>query len=172
MNNRIVGIAGSALLIVGIFLPILSFMGILTFSFFTFIQGMPTGPGAMPDETGMLTLFRIIGIVILLLGIGSLLLALKNQLKALIGTGIVALCILAFVFIKLQSFFSQISEKATSGGAPPEARAMLDAIGTGWGFYVMALGAIALIVAGVMKSSVPVSNSGWGGAPPPYTPGS
>ena len=170
MNNRIVGIAGSALLIVGIFLPILSFMGILTFSFFTFIQGVPTGD--MPDETGILSLFRIIGIVILLLGIGSLLLALKNQLKALIGTGLVALCILAFVFIKLQSFFSQISEKATSGGAPPEARAMLDAIGTGWGFYVMALGAIALIVAGIMKSPITVSNAGWGGTPPPYTPGS
>jgi hypothetical protein len=172
MNNRIVGIAGSALLIIGIFLPILSFMGIITFSFFTFIQGVPTGPGAMPDETGILTLFRIIGIAILLLGIGSLLLALKNQLKALIATGVVALGILAFVFIKLQAFFSQISEKAMSAGAPPQARAMISAIGTGWGFYAMALAAIALIVAGVMKNPVPVSNAGWGGAPPPYTPGS
>jgi hypothetical protein len=165
MNNKILGIIGSALLIIGIFLPILSFMGIISFSLFTFIQGLPTGAEAMPDETGILSLFRIIGIVILLLGIGSLLLALKNQFKALIATGLVSLCILVFIFIKLQSFFSQIAEKT-----PPEAREMLGAISTGWGLYVMILGAIAVIVAGVMKSPAATINPGWGAPPPPYPP--
>jgi hypothetical protein len=163
MNNRIVGIAGAALLIVGIFLPILNLF-ILTPSFFSIITG--SFPPQIPGETlppvfseGM-TLIRIIGVVLLLLGIGSLLLALKNQFKALIGTGLVSLCILVVAYIKVQSFFSDV---------PPQARAL---VGVGWGFYVMALGAIALIVAGAMKNPVPVSNSGWGGAPPPYTPGS
>lgn len=158
MNNRIVGIAGSALLIIGVFLPIISVFGMLTFSLFTFIQGGPAGSESMGDEVAILTLFRILGIVILLLGLGSLFLALKNQFKALIGTGIVSLCLLILIFIKLQSLFST---------APAEARAV---IGVGWGFYVMVLGAIALIVAGVMKSTTPVVNPGYGAPPPPPYP--
>lgn len=166
MNNRIVGIIGSALLIIGIFLPIISVLGILTFSFFTFIAGSMPGE----DPTGMVSIFRIIGIVILLLGIVSLVLTLKNNYKPLLGTGIVALGILVFVFIKLQSLFSQASE--SPGGA--EMSRMGGGVGMGWGFYVLVLGAIALIVAAVMKSPVPARAGDWTGSPPPpppYNPG-
>lgn len=170
MNNRILGIIGSALLIIGIFLPIISFMGILTFSFWTFIAGSLPGE----DPTGMVTIFRIIGIVILLLGIVSLVLTLKNNYKPLLGTGIVALGILVFVFIKLQSLFSQASEAASGGG--DMGRQMAGGVGMGWGFYVLVLGAIALIVAAVMKSTVPGRTGDWTGSappppPPPYNPG-
>lgn len=161
MNNRIVGIAGSALLIIGVFLPILSLF-ILSLSLWSFITGsLPPGGG---DDIP-LGLFRIIGIVILLLGIGSLLLALKNQFKPLIATGVIALALLVFLFIKLQSFLST---------APEQARSL---VGVGWGLYVMALGAIALIVAAVMKSPVAARAGDWTGSapppppPPPYTPG-
>ena len=159
MNNRMLGFIGSGLLILGIFLPIISVMGLLTFSLFTFIQG--SLPGV--DPTGMVSLFRIIGIVVLLLGIASLLLTLKNQFKLLIATGVASLCVLVFVFIKLQSLFSD---------APPEARMMASAVGTGWGLYAMILGAIALIVAGAMKNPVTPVNTHYGAPPPspPYPP--
>lgn len=161
MNNRILGLVGSGLLILGIFLPIISVMGLLTFSLWTFIAGSLPGT----DPTGMVTLFRIVGVVILLLGIASLALTLKHLYRSLIATGVIALCLLIFIFIKLQSLFSDV---------PAEARGMAGSIGTGWGLYAMILGAIALVVAGVMKSAIPVTNPGWGGAPPPpppYTPG-
>lgn len=164
MNNRIVGIAGAALLILGIFLPIISFMGIVTISLFNIIVG--SVPGGAADPTGTITLFRIVGIVLLLLGIASLLLALKGMYKALIATGVVSLGLLVLIFIKLQSMFSQIPD-----GGPAGAREMIGGIGTGWGFYVMVLGAIALVVAGIMKSAVPVGNPGWNPPPPPYQPG-
>lgn len=155
MNNRIIGIVGSALLILGVFLPIMSLF-IITFSLFNFVTGSlpPGGEAELP-----LMILRILGIIILLIGIGSLLLALKNQLKGLIAMGVVSLACLVFLYIKLQSFFST---------APEQARAM---IGVGWGFYVMVLGAIALIVAGVMKGTIPVSGYGAPPPPPPYSPG-
>ena len=70
------------------------------------------------DFAGTITLFRILGIVILLLGLGALLLALKNQLKPLIGIGIAVLAALVFIFIKLQALLST---------APAEARAFISA---------------------------------------------
>ncbi|HEX8921499.1 MAG TPA: hypothetical protein VF766_08465 [Pyrinomonadaceae bacterium] len=158
MNNRILGFIGSGLLILGIFLPIITVMGILSFSLFTFIQGSLPGP----DPTGLVSLFRIIGIVILLLGIGSLILTLKNQFKLLIATGVAALCLLVLIFIKLRALFSDV---------PEEARDMAGAMaGIGWGLYAMILGAIALIVAGVMKNPATIVNTGYGAPPPPYPP--
>ena len=158
MNNRILGFIGSGLLILGIFLPIISVMGLLTFSLFTFIQG--SLPGV--DPTGLVSLFRIIGIVILLLGIASLVLTLKNQFKLLIATGVASLCVLVLIFIKLQSVFSDV---------PEEARMMASgAVGTSWGLYAMILGAIALIVAGFMKNPAPTINRGYGAPPPSYPP--
>jgi hypothetical protein len=157
MNNRILGFIGSGLLILGIFLPIISVMGLLTFSLFTFIQG--SMPGI--DPTGMVGLFRIIGIAVLLLGIASLVLTLKNQFRLLIATGVISMCVLALIFIKLQSVFSNI---------PEEARMLSGAIGTGWGLYAMILGAIALIVAGAMKNTATVTNTGYGAPPPPPYP--
>src|SRR4051812_45665045 len=47
LNNRILGMSGAVLLILGIFMPIISVFGLLTFSFFTFIQGMPLGGHGM-----------------------------------------------------------------------------------------------------------------------------
>ena len=158
ITNKVLGISGASLLIAGIFMPIISVLGLLTFSLFTFIQGgFPTGPSAAMagDFAGTITLFRILGIVILLLGLGALLLALKNQLKPLIGIGIAVLAALVFIFIKLQALLST---------APAEARAF---IGIGWGFFAMVAAAILLIVAGVRKEKNPLSSTDWGSNPPP-----
>jgi hypothetical protein len=166
MNNRIIGIVGASLIIAGVFLPIINLV-IFTPSLFSVITGSfpPALPGIPPEVSSVTNLLRIVGIIVLLLGAGSLFLALKNQFKALIGTGIVTLCILVFIYIKIQSFLNGFT-----ADAPPEAKAL---VGTGLGLYVMAIGAIGLIVAAVMKSPMPVASAGWSAPPPPpYTPGS
>ena len=157
MNNRIIGFIGAALLIIGVFMPLISFLGIISFSLFTFIQSSLPGQ----DPTGMVTLFRFVAIGILLLGIGSLALTWKNNFRPLVATGVAALACLVFIFIKLQSLFSSV---------PSEARDM-GGVSIGMGLYIMVLGSIALIVAGVMKSTAPI-HPGYGPPPPPpYTPG-
>lgn len=159
MNNRILGIIGSSLLILGIFMPIVSVMGFLNFSYFNLIQ---LAPG---------TFFT--GLLLLLLGIGSLVLALKHQLKPLIATAVVSLGLLAFDFYRIRSGFSEASSSGGGqmGGGEFAAR-MAEAVSVGMGFYIMVVGAILLIVAGVMKSSAPVA-AGWTQPPPPppYYPG-
>lgn len=164
LTNKVLGISGSSLLILSIFMPIISVLGLVTFSLFTFIQGgLPAGPvargaGMAGDFADAITIFRILGIVILLLGVGALLLALKNQLKALIGIGVVTLALLIFIFIKLESLLST---------APAEARAF---IGIGWGFFAMIIAAIVLIVAGVRREKNPLSSQSWGSNPPTNYP--
>ena len=156
-NSRILGMSGAGLLILGIFMPIISVFGLLTFSFFTFIQGMPLGGHGMSSDTAgveVLFLLRILGILLLLTGIASLLLAWKNQLKALIATGILSLGLLTFTFIKLQALLST---------APPEVRMM---VGVGWGFFVMVAAAIIMIVAGVRKDKQPTAGTDWNNNPP------
>ncbi len=156
LTNKVIGISGASLLLLGILMPIISVMGIITFSLFIFIQGaMPTGRVALPASMGdefvyMVTLFRILGIVILLLGAGALLLALKNLLKPLLAIGIAAIALLVFIFIKLQSLLSTV---------PAEARAF---IGVGWGFYAMVAAAVLLIVAGVRREKNPLSGASFG----------
>ena len=161
MNNRIVGIIGSALLVIGIFLPIVSIMGLITFSYFNFIQ---MAPG---------TFFT--GILLLLLGLASLALTLTNRFKLLLLTGILSLAILALDFFRIRSGLSEAGSVAGDRGGEIGAR-MAEAMSIGWGFWLMAIGAIALIVAGVMKSTAPARAGDWTGSappppPPPYNPG-
>jgi hypothetical protein len=165
MNNRLIGIIGASLIIAGVFLPIINLI-IFTPSLFTVIVGsFPPALPRIPPEVGSVGgALRLIGIAVLLLGVGSLLLALKNQIKPLLGTGVVTLCLLVLIYIKVNSFLNILLTDA-----PPAAKAM---VGMGMGLYVMALGAIGLIVAAVMKNPVPVASAGWNAPPPPpYTPG-
>ncbi|HKC62792.1 MAG TPA: hypothetical protein VKB86_04110 [Pyrinomonadaceae bacterium] len=161
LTNKVLGISGASLLILGVFMPIISVLGLVTFSLFTFIQGgFPTGPtarsaGMAGDFVDAIMIFRIFGIVILLLGVGALLLALKNRLKPLLAIGIAMLAALVFIFIKLQMLLST---------APAEARAF---IGIGWGFFAMVAAAVILIVAGVRKEKNLPSSAGWSSNPPP-----
>jgi hypothetical protein len=161
MNNRIIGIVGGALLIIGIFLPLISIAGMFSFSSFFLITNAPVS-GTWPF------------ILLALCGVAGLLLALTNNYRALLAPGFIALGILVYGFIRWKSEMGSMGGPgATEAGADNEiAQQMLSSISIGVGMYVMALGAIVLIVAGVMKSPARVGNSGWGGAPPPYTPGS
>ena len=146
MNNKILGIVGSALLIVGIFLPIVSLMG-FGISYFDGIKAAPAQ--------------AITGVGVCLMGVVGLILALTNKYRMLILPGIIALGILILDFFRLKSSFS-----ATAAGEemPPE---LASAVSIGWGMYVMIIGAIILIIAGVMKSAAPTINPGWGAPPPP-----
>jgi hypothetical protein len=165
MNNRILGIIGASLLIFGIFMPIVSVFGLLNFSYFNLIQ---IAPG---------TFFT--GIFLLLLGIGSLVLALKNQFKPLIATAVVSLALLAFDFYRVKSGLSEASSAAGTGsmGGGELKMDLGNAVSVGMAFYIMAVGAILLIVSGVMKTTVPApSAGGWPQQPPPppsppYFPG-
>jgi ABC-type multidrug transport system permease subunit len=150
MNNRILGIIGAALLILGLFLPIVSFMG-FGVSYFDGIRASPAQAWS--------------GVLLLLLGIASLYCALTYKYKILIATGVVSLCLLALDFFRLRSALSNSTEAADS------ADQLAAMVSIGWGFYVMVIGAILLVVAGVMKNTVPVMNPGYGAPPPPpYTP--
>lgn len=151
MNNRILGIAGSAMLVIGIFLPIVSVMGLISLSYFDAIK---ISPGQAWS-----------GILLLLLGIVSLIMAVTNKFKILIATGVCALGLLVLDFFRLKSGLS-----GSSAEAGDMADQMASAVSIGWGFYVMVIGAILLIVAGVMKSPGSPVGGGYGAPPPPYPP--
>ncbi|HYJ47958.1 MAG TPA: hypothetical protein VEV81_15215 [Pyrinomonadaceae bacterium] len=156
MNNKILGIVGSALLILGLFLPVVSFAGIISFSAFDAITNAPIN-----QSWG--------AIVLGLCGVVGLVLALTNRYRMLILPGVISLGILVLAFIKIKS---ELSGAATaSGGADEElAQQMASSVSIGFGIYVMAIGAIIMIVAGIMKSAAPAITPGWGAPPPPYPP--
>jgi 4-amino-4-deoxy-L-arabinose transferase-like glycosyltransferase len=152
------------MLLVGFFLPVISFFGLLSFSYF--------------DLLTKVSARFITGLVIFALGGLSLLLALKNNFKPLIGTGILALAILAFDFITYK--------KAMAGSMSPTGQTGTDTTGSvsadfgrfgeelagivmqpAWGVFIMAAGAILLIVAGAMKNKTSMNGQDWRQNPPP-----
>ena len=168
MNNRILGLAGSALLIIGIFLPVIS------------------GPTLNPNATGMSDAFGdtvsysyfstltngngfSLGILCAVLGLISLALVFMRKYKLLVATGGLALAMLLLDFFVTKSKMGEIpAEVATALGDK--------APGFVWiGWVVLILGAILTLLAGIMKSNEPAPGAAWGSAPPPppppYTPG-
>ncbi|HEY0375520.1 MAG TPA: hypothetical protein VGC87_01025 [Pyrinomonadaceae bacterium] len=167
MNNRILGIVGSVLLIVGIFLPVVS------------------GPSVNPNATSAADAFGdtvsysyfstltsgggfSLGILCAVLGLVSLALIFTRKYKLLVATGGLALAILALDFFVSRSKLGEIpAEMMTAMGDK--------APGFVWvGWLVLALGAILVLLAGIMKNNEPAPGAAWGSAPPPpppYTPG-
>jgi hypothetical protein len=148
-NSRNMGFTGAGLVILGFFLPVVSIMGFLGFSYFTLIQFSPA----------MLT-----GAVILILGLVSLFLVLKNNFKPLIVTGILSLLILVVDYIRLKTLVASNFPAMTGVGgrtsADPEFNARMgQAIGAviqlSWGAFIIAAGAILLIVVGARKKPLP-----------------
>jgi hypothetical protein len=157
MNNRIIGIIGAVLLIVGIFLPIVSIAGVISVSGFTVVTTAP-----ISDSWPI--------ILLILCGIGGLLLALTNNYRALIAPGFIALAVVVYGFIRMKSSMGGASD--ATGADAELAQQMASSVSIGIGVYVMAAGAIVMIVAGVLKNKVAVASAGYGAPPPPpYTPG-
>jgi len=147
-NNRNLGFTGAGLVILGFFLPVVSIMGFLGFSYFTLIQFSPA----------MLT-----GVGILILGLVSLFLVLKNNFKPLIVTGALALLILIIDYIRMKTLVASNLPAMMGTGraaADPELNASMNqvigaVIQLSWGAFVIGAGAILLIVAGAKKQSLP-----------------
>jgi hypothetical protein len=157
MNNRVIGIVGGALLIVGIFLPLISISGIGV-SGFTVVTNAPIG-----DSWYI--------ILLALCGVGGLLLALTNNYRALLAPGLIALGMLIYMFVKWQSGMASMGGPggAAAGEDSELAQQIASAVSIGMGVYVMAAGAIVMIVAGVLKNKPTSASTGYGA--PPYTPG-
>jgi hypothetical protein len=153
MNSRILGIIGAVLIIVGLFMPIVSIFGI-NISYFESIKS-----GSGPD-----------GFIFLGLGVISLILALINKTRLLIATGILTLGYVALSFIGYKSKMSEATSSANS-----ELSSQLSGlIHLQWGWAVLVLGGILLLVAGIMKKSGPDPIPAYGAPPPPppgYSPG-
>lgn len=160
-NKRTLAIIGASMLLVGCFLPAISFFGLLNFSYFDLVR---------------LSARFTTGLVILALGGLSLFLALKNNFKPLIGTGILAFLILLFDFITFKKAVSDLSPAGrmgteTMGAASTEFGQFNDLAGMliqpGWGMYIIAIGSILLIVAGALKNKTAMSGPDWNRNPPP-----
>ncbi len=154
MNSRILGIIGSVLIIIGIFMPIVSIFGINI----TYFDSIKSGSG--PD-----------GFIFLGLGVVSLILALINKTRLLIATGILTLGYVALSFIGYKSKMNE----ATSGVDSQINAQLGNIIQLQWGWALFVLGGILLIVAGIMKKSGSDAIPTYGAPPPPpsgYAPGS
>ena len=140
MNSKTLTLAGAVVLIIGLFLPVVSVMGI------SMNLIMPAGQGLNPS-----------GLILAGCAILAGILALINQTKWAVIPGIAAVGWLVFQFLDAQKQLS-----GQSGEIPPEAAEMLAAMAPtlnylGWG--VMGLGAVVILVGGAMgwKSSAPAA---------------
>lgn len=148
MHSRILGIIGAILLIVGIFCPIVSVFG-FNLSYF---DSFRMNSGAVD------------GLIIAGLGVISLVIALLNKTRILIATGIIALGVMAIDFF---NFKSKMSEASSTGNSELSS-ALANAVQLQWGWAVLLLGALLLIVAGILKKSASAPATGYGAQPPGY----
>jgi len=156
-NNRGIGIIGASLLILGIFMPLLIFLGIISISYLQLAQMSAT------FSTGY---------ILPVLGIASLILALKSRYKLLIGIGILALAILVIDFFRIRSAIaSGLPMQIPGGGSGMDSAAVGNALQSviqiSWGFFAMVAGAILLIVAGAKKDKSSMNGPDWNRNPPP-----
>jgi hypothetical protein len=157
-NSRTLAIIGASLLIIGVFMPLISFLGLISISYFQLAQ----------FSAAFFT-----GIVVALIGIASLILALKNQYKPLIAAGILALVILLIDFFRVKSAIASGLPLLQLPGARPGinpammGQALQTVIQISWGMFVMIAGAILLIVAGAKKDKALLNSTDWNRNPPP-----
>lgn len=159
-NKRTLALIGASVLMLGFFLPLISFFGLVSWSYF--------------DLLTKVSARFVTGLIILALGGVSLALALKNSFRPLIGTGVLALVVLAFDFVTYKTAIRNMTPGGRMGmgeDAPEQFGQFADqlagiVIQPAWGMFVLAAGAILLIVAGAMKDPTPTSTD-WNRNPPP-----
>jgi hypothetical protein len=162
-NQRTLAIIGASVLMLGLFLPAISFFGLLNWSYF--------------DLLTKVSVRFITGLFIFGLGGLSLLLALKNRFKPLIGTGILTFIILVFDFVTYKRALAGLAPAGPFGGSTrsassPELGEFTNELAgiiiqPGWGMYIIGAGAILLIVAGAMQDKTRTDPPDWNRNPPP-----
>ena len=171
-TKRTLGIIGASALMLGFFLPVVSFLGFIGLNYF--------------DLLTQVSARFVTGLFLLALGGLSLFLALKNNFKPLIGTGILALAVLLFDFITYKKFlagyapFGQTGTISSGTGSSgpgglrttgPFGQSAEDLVGLiiqpSWGMFIMAVGAILLIVAGALTDKRHPDGQDWNRNPPP-----
>lgn len=156
-NRRVLGLIGASLLVLGFFMPLVSFLGLISLSYL--------------DLLTTVSARFITGLFVLALGGLSLALALKNSFRPLLGTGIAALLILCFDFATYKSALAgRVPAAGTGTGGERLGQFLEQAAGIlirpSWGMYLLLAGSILLIIAGAMKGS-PVAPRDWRNTPPP-----
>ena len=133
--KQLLGIAGSAVLFLGTFMPIISVPIMGNVNYFQ------NGKGD--------------GVIIVVLAIISLLLSLKKEYKVLWGTGIASLALLGYTFFNLQSHLTQARSEMNSQLADNPFRGlgevMMQSVQLQWGWAVLVIGAILVIGAAAYK---------------------
>lgn len=135
MNRSNLGIAGSALLFIGTFMPIVSLPIVGSMNYFQ------NGKGD--------------GVIIAILAVISLVLCLKKKFSALWLTGLGALAVCAFTFVNFQMKISEMKDSMDSELAGNPFRGLADvamqSIQLQWGWAVLLVGIGCIIAAAYMK---------------------
>lgn len=134
-TRKVIGLAGSAILFMGVFAPILSVPILGNINYFR------NGEGD--------------GAIILILAIISLVLVLGEKYRGLWLTGIIALVVMLSTFIHFQSAMSQtkadIDSKLTDNPFRGLADIAVHSVQLQWGWALLIVGAILLIISAAMK---------------------
>jgi hypothetical protein len=135
--KKAVGLIGAILLIVGTFTPIakIPYTGDLIY----FLNGQG-------DR-----------MIVLGLGIISLISVLRKKYNFLIFTGPVSLVIIAFTFFNLRNKISEMHTQLNhlqQNQFKDSAETMLNAVQIEWGFAVLVLGAVLLVIAAFLKNKI------------------
>ena len=134
-TKSVLGIVGSVLLFLGVFLPVISVPIVGGINYFR--NGKPEG------------------VIIVLLAIASLLITLRKSYRALWVTGVASLGILASTLIRLEVRMSQAKSKMESDLAGNPFKGIADvamqSVQMQWGWAVLVIGSVLLIAAAAMK---------------------
>src|SRR3954468_2642092 len=152
MDSRILGLIGGALIIIGIFLPLVT----VTF-------GGESQSGSFFDaiKAGSWE-----GYVVLLCGIASIALAAMRKYRFLLITGIISLGVIILNFINFKSSIAK-----GLGQSAESLESMGVSISTQWvGWLVLILGGLLLLIAGATGRNLPAAPQYYGAAPPPPPP--
>jgi hypothetical protein len=155
MDSRILGIIGAALVIIGIFLPLVT------------VSVAQAGISQSASFFDSIKAGSWEGYVLLLSGIASLILAALRKYRFLIATGLIALIVVVLNFINLKAGLA----KALGMADAESLERMGIEVSTQWlGWIVLIIGSLILIAAGATGRGAPAPGANWGAAPPPPPP--
>lgn len=159
MDSRILGIIGGALVIIGIFLPLVT------------VSVEQAGISQSASFFDSIKAGSWEGYVLILCGIASIVLAVLRKYRFLIITGVITLLVVVLNYINLKSGLA----KALGVADADALERMGVSVAVQWiGWLVLIVGALILIAAGATGKNAPAPGAAWGSAPPPpppYTPG-